>query len=60
VPEPLLLALRGAVERADLDQILSLIDTIPGALPAVAGELRRLAERFDYERLMALLGPPSA
>ena len=55
VPREFVPALRRAVEEADLDRVLELIDENAGRDPALAGELRELALRFDYAGLLARL-----
>lgn len=56
LPEDLIQPMREAVLTADLDQLLARIQDVEAHDPHVAQGLRRLAERFEYERLLELLG----
>jgi PAS domain S-box-containing protein len=47
--------MREAVITADLDQLLASIQEVEACDPRVAGGLRRLAEGFQYEKLLELL-----
>ncbi|HEV2292911.1 MAG TPA: PAS domain S-box protein [Tepidisphaeraceae bacterium] len=49
-------SLRDAVITADLDQLLIKINNVEACDPGVARGLRRLAEAFQYEKLLDLLG----
>jgi PAS domain S-box-containing protein len=53
-PQELIQPMRDAVIRADLDQLLATIREVETRDPCVAQGLRRLAEGFQYERLLAL------
>jgi len=52
--EELIRSLREAVITADLDQLLVKIQEVEGCEPRVARALRRMAEAFEYERLLDL------
>jgi signal transduction histidine kinase/CheY-like chemotaxis protein len=52
--------MREAVIAADLDQLLANIEEVEVSAPQIARELRRLAEQFEYQKLLGLLGPASA
>lgn len=54
LPQDLMEALREAVIRADLDELLEQIDKVEAQLPRVAQKLRRLAEQFEYQTLLDL------
>ncbi len=60
IPGPLLEALRTAVVTADLDRFLSLTGELAAGDPAAAAVLRDLAERFEYDRITALLSDRAA
>jgi DNA-binding response OmpR family regulator len=47
--------LRHAVASADIDAALTLLDAIAAEAPALAGELRPLVDRFDWDQIAALL-----
>ncbi len=51
--------LRQAVAAADLDAVLTLLDDLAAESPELAAELRALADRFDWDRIAALLPPPA-
>ncbi len=51
----LITSLREAVITADLDQLLATIQEVEACDPRVAHALRRLAEGFEYEKLLDLL-----
>ncbi len=53
--EELTHAMRTAVEEGDILRLEELIDSAQAFAPAAAKKLRRLAGRFDYEALSALL-----
>jgi CheY-like chemotaxis protein len=59
LPPDLLAALRDAVVTADLDQMLAQIENIETRDPGIGRHLRRLAEDFEYEKLLRLLGGPA-
>jgi hypothetical protein len=48
--------MREAVISADLDQLLATIQEVE-ARPRVVKGLRRLAEHFEYQKLLDLFGP---
>ncbi len=50
--------LRQASSAADLDAVLALLDDLAHETPELAAELRTLADRFDWDRIAALLPPP--
>ncbi len=56
LPDELLEMLRSATVKGDLDQLIELLDDTARHDPRIAGGLRRLADRFDYEGLGLLLG----
>ncbi|HEX4797186.1 MAG TPA: PAS domain S-box protein [Humisphaera sp.] len=47
-------SMREAVITADYDQLMIQIDQVEARAPRVAGELRRLAEGFEYQKLLNL------
>ncbi len=49
--------MREAVIGADLDQLLARIQEVEAAAPEIARGLRRLAEQFEYQKLLGLFGP---
>jgi CheY-like chemotaxis protein len=53
-PEDLISPMREAVITADLDQLLARIQDVEARDPAVAQGLRRLAEGFQYQKLLDL------
>ncbi|MBK9967398.1 MAG: response regulator [Holophagales bacterium] len=55
LPGPLRDALRAAVVDADLDRVRLLTDDLGKDHPDCAARLRELAERFEYDRLLAYL-----
>jgi CheY-like chemotaxis protein len=55
-PQALLQPMREAVITADLDQLLARIQEVELRDPRVALGLRRLAESFQYQKLLDLLG----
>ena len=56
-PEALVRPMREAVVTADLDQLLAKIQEAEARDPRIARALRRLAEGFQYQRLLDLFGP---
>jgi PAS domain S-box-containing protein len=56
-PQDVIGDMREAVITADLDQLLAKIKDAESLDPHVAGELRRLAESFQYQNLLDLLSP---
>jgi DNA polymerase III gamma/tau subunit len=56
IPAGLRAALREAIVSADLDRVHELCDRVAAADAATATVLRELAERYEYEALLALLG----
>jgi PAS domain S-box-containing protein len=56
-PQNLIQSIREAVITADLDRMLAIIQEAESRDPSVVRGLRRLAERFEYEKLLELLGP---
>ena len=56
LPHDLLQPMREAVITADLDQLLAKIQEVEARDPRVAQGLRRLAEGFEYQKLLDLLG----
>lgn len=57
-PQDVIAPMREAVITADLDQLLAKIQDIQTRDPRIAQELRRLAENFQYQKLLDLLSPP--
>ncbi|MBK9967396.1 MAG: PAS domain-containing protein [Holophagales bacterium] len=55
IPRPLRDGLRSAVVAADLDRVLGLADELAESHAAAAATVRDLAERFEYDRLLAYL-----
>jgi len=53
-PRDLIEPMREAVVTADLDQLLIKIQAVEARDPRVARELRRLAEGFEYQKLLDL------
>jgi CheY-like chemotaxis protein len=56
-PHDLIDAMREAVISADLDQLLAKIEQVEARDPRIAQGLRRLAERFEYQKILDLFGP---
>jgi CheY-like chemotaxis protein len=56
LPKDLIHLMREAVIGADLDQLLARIQEVEAIAPEMAGELRCLAEHFEYEKLLGLFG----
>ena len=56
-PRVLIDAMREAVVTADLDQLLARIQDVAARDPRIAQGLRRLAEGFQYQKLLDLFGP---
>ena len=54
-PQDLILGMREAVITADLDQLLAKIQDVEARDPRIAQGLRRLAEGFEYQKLLDLL-----
>jgi hypothetical protein len=52
--------MREAVMTADLDQLLTEIALVEARDPVVARSLRHLAEGFQYQKLLDLLGTGAA
>jgi hypothetical protein len=46
--------MREAVITADLDELLTMIDALELRDPRIAKRLRRLAESFEYQKLLDL------
>jgi CheY-like chemotaxis protein len=57
LPHDLIHPMREAVISADLDQLLAKIQEVEARDPRMAKGLRRLAERFEYQKLLDLFGP---
>jgi signal transduction histidine kinase/DNA-binding NarL/FixJ family response regulator len=57
LPYGLLHRMREAVLRADLDDLLETISAVESRDPRLARELRRLAQRYEYQNLLDLLRP---
>jgi CheY-like chemotaxis protein len=60
LPRELMGAMREAVITADLDAVLATIQDVEACDPRVAQGLRRLAEGFQYQKLIDLLGTEGA
>jgi DNA-binding response OmpR family regulator len=58
-PQDLIEPMREAVITADLDQLLARIHEIEARDPSIAQGLRRLAEGFQYQRLLELFSAGS-
>jgi len=56
-PQDLIQPMRDAVITADLDLLLAKIQEAEARNPRIAQGLRRLAEGFQYQKLLDLLGP---
>ena len=54
-PQTLIAPMRESVMTADLDQLLARIQAVEARDPRVAQELRRLAEGYQYQKLLDLL-----
>ena len=54
-PKELILSMREAVITADLEQMLTKIQEVEARDPSIAQALRRLAEGFQYQKLLDLL-----
>ena len=54
-PQDIILGMREAVITADLDQLLAKIQDVEARDPRIAQGLRRLAEGFQYQKLLDLL-----
>ena len=55
LPHDIIDQMRDAVVTADLDQLLTKIDDVEALDPRIAHDLRRLAESFQYQKLLDLL-----
>ena len=55
LPAEVIEPMRDAVLAADLDEVIAKIDEVVALDPKVAAGLRRLAEAFQYQKLLALL-----
>jgi CheY-like chemotaxis protein len=55
LPQEVIDQMRDAVVTADLDQLLTKIDEIEALDPRISQGLRRLAESFQYQKLLDLL-----
>jgi hypothetical protein len=60
LPQNLIRSMREAVITADLDQLLAKIQEVEPLYPRIAQGLRRLAEGFQYQKLLDLLGTEGA
>ena len=58
-PQDTINPMREAVITADLDQLLAMIQAVEVRDPRVAGGLRRLAESFQYQKLLELFSTRS-
>ncbi|CAN5891712.1 hypothetical protein BH23PLA1_BH23PLA1_14160 [soil metagenome] len=56
-PQELIGPMREAVIMADLDELLARIQEVETRDPRIAQELRRLAEGFEYQKLIDVFGP---
>jgi hypothetical protein len=56
-PQDVIDPMRDAVITADLDQLLARIHEVEAHDPRLARALRRLAEQFEYQKLLDLFGP---
>jgi response regulator RpfG family c-di-GMP phosphodiesterase len=54
-PQDLIQPMREAVITADLDQLLATIQVVEARDPRIAQGLRRMAEGFQYQKLLDLL-----
>jgi response regulator RpfG family c-di-GMP phosphodiesterase len=59
-PRDLIDPMREAVITADLDELLARIDEVRARDPGIAQGLRRLAEGFQYQKLLDLFGAGGA
>ncbi|MGD9712763.1 MAG: PAS domain S-box protein [Thermomicrobiales bacterium] len=59
-PQEIIEPMRDAVLTADLDDLLAKIHEVEARDPRIAQGLRRLAENFQYEKLLGLLGTGAA
>ena len=59
-PESVIKPMRDAVMVADLDQLLTRIDEASERDPHLGARLRRLAENFEYQKLLDLFTPGQA
>jgi CheY-like chemotaxis protein len=59
-PQDLIQPMREAVITADMDQLLAKIQEVDARDPGIAQGLRRLAEGFQYEKLLDLLSTGGA
>jgi signal transduction histidine kinase/DNA-binding NarL/FixJ family response regulator len=57
LPQDLIHLMREAIIRADLDDLLETIHEVETRDRRLAQELRRLAEHFEYQKLLDLFGP---
>ena len=55
LPSDLLMKLEQATDRGDIQLIFSIIDEIRAHAAAVADALARLANEFDYDRILRLI-----
>jgi hypothetical protein len=55
IPADLREQLRDATLRADLDDMLAVVDRIQTRAPEIANELRRRLQSFDYQSVLSLL-----
>lgn len=55
LPREIIAKLNDAVLRARIDEFIVLVDQMKGEYPSVARQLERLAERYEYEKIIALL-----
>jgi hypothetical protein len=56
-PQDVIDTMREAIITADLDQLLARIQDVEASDPGIAQELRRLAESFQYQKLLDLFRP---
>ena len=54
LPEALVAQLHDAALSADQDRMMEIVDQIEKQDAAVAGSLRRLAENFEYQKLLEI------
>src|SRR5450755_612987 len=59
LPHDLIHPMREAVITADLDQLLARIQEVEARAPRIAQGLRRLAEGFQYQKLLDLISTGS-